>query len=93
MAQPPGFNENSRFNVGSGEEISISDLAYIVAEMTEFKGEIKWDSTKPSGTPRKILDSSRINALGWNRAIALTDGIESTIKWYKEADLKGVVRK
>jgi GDP-L-fucose synthase len=84
---------DSHINVGSGEEISISDLAYIVAEMTEFKGEIKWDSTKPNGTPRKILDSSRINALGWNRAIALTDGIESTIKWYKEADLKGVVRK
>ena len=84
---------DSYINVGSGEEISIRDLAYIVADMTEFKGEIKWDSTKPNGTPRKILDSSKINALGWKRAIALTDGIESTIKWYKEADLKGVVRK
>lgn len=84
---------DSHLNVGSGEEISIRDLAYIVAEMAEFKGEIKWDNTKPNGTPRKILDSSRIKALGWKRAIPLRDGIESTIKWYKEADLKGVVRK
>lgn len=84
---------DSHINVGSGEEISISDLANIVAEMTEFEGKIQWDSTKPNGTPRKILDSSRINALGWKRSISLRDGIDSTIKWYKEADLKGVVRK
>lgn len=84
---------DSHINVGSGEEVSIRDLAYIVAEMTEFEGEIQWDSTKPNGTPRKILDSSRINALGWNPAIPLRDGIDSTIKWYKEADLKGIVRK
>jgi GDP-L-fucose synthase len=84
---------DSHINVGSGEEISIRDLAFIVAELTEFEGEIQWDSTKPNGTPRKILDSSRINALGWKHAIALRDGIDSTIKWYKEADLKGVVRK
>jgi GDP-L-fucose synthase len=84
---------DSHINVGSGEEVSIRDLAYIVAEMTEFEGEIQWDSTKPNGTPRKILDSSRINALGWKRAIPLRDGIDSTIKWYKEADLKGIIRK
>jgi GDP-L-fucose synthase len=84
---------DSHINVGSGEEISIRDLAFIVAELTEFEGEIQWDSKKPNGTPRKILDSSRINALGWKHAIALRDGIDSTIKWYKEADLKGVVRK
>jgi GDP-L-fucose synthase len=84
---------DSHINVGSGEEISIRDLAFIVAELTEFEGEIQWDSTKPNGTPRKILDSSRINALGWKHTIALRDGIDSTIKWYKEADLKGVVRK
>lgn len=84
---------DSHINVGSGEEVSIRDLAYIVAEMTEFEGEIQWDSTKPNGTPRKILDSSRINALGWKRTIPLRDGIDSTIKWYKEADLKGIIRK
>jgi GDP-L-fucose synthase len=84
---------HSHINVGSGVEISIRDLAYMIANLTGFDGEIKWDSSKPNGTPRKILDSSRINHLGWKHQISLKDGIESTIGWYKEADLKGVIRK
>jgi len=83
----------SHVNVGSGEEISIRDLAYLVAELTNFEGEIQWDTSKPNGTPRKVLDSTKLRSAGWEPKISLRNGIESTIAWYKQADLKGVIRK
>jgi GDP-L-fucose synthase len=80
-------------NVGTGEDISIKDLASMVASLSGFRGEIIWDTTKPDGTPRKTLDVSRIKALGWRPTITLRDGIESTISWYRDACGKGEVRK
>ena len=69
-------------NVGSGEEISIYKLAALIKELTGFKGEITWDTIKPNGTPRKLMDSTLINNLGWNKKIDLNDGLIETIKWF-----------
>jgi GDP-L-fucose synthase len=80
-------------NVGSGEDLSIQELARTVARAAGFSGEIHWDASKPDGTPRKVLDVSRIKALGWKPTITLEEGIASTIAWYKEANTRGEVRK
>jgi GDP-L-fucose synthase len=72
-------------NVGSGDEISIRDLALLIAEITGFRGEIVHDLSKPDGTPRKLLDNSRLLGLGWKPEIPLRDGIASTYAWYQNA--------
>jgi len=71
-------------NIGTGEDLSILELANIVKECVGYKGQIVWDSSKPDGTPRKLLDISKIKSLGWSPKIRLTDGIKRTYKWYKE---------
>jgi GDP-L-fucose synthase len=63
-------------NIGSGEEISIANLARIVSEIVGFTGDLEFDRTKPDGTPRKLMDSSRLNAMGWKPSIAIKDGIK-----------------
>ncbi len=87
------FDSDSHLNVGSGSEISIKNLAELVGELAGFEGEIAWDSTKPDGTPRKVLDVSKARSLGWAPQISLRDGIASTIAWYKDATAKGVARR
>jgi GDP-L-fucose synthase len=87
------YDSNLHLNVGSGEDLSIKDLAEKVAAAAGFAGEIEWDSSKPDGTPRKVLDVSRVKALGWKPTITLDEGIASTIAWYKEANSRGEVRK
>ena len=77
-----GYDEATAINVGTGVDIEISELASLISEVTNFKGSINWDTSKPDGTPRKLLDVSRINQLGWNSEILLTDGIESTYEWF-----------
>jgi len=79
---PKGKNKETLnfLNVGSGEEISINDLAEKIAEITNFKGKIIWDSNKPDGTFRKIMDSSRIKLIGWNPKITLNDGLKGVVK-------------
>jgi len=74
----------NHLNVGTGEDISIKELAYLVADLTNFKGEIIWDTKKPDGTPKKQLDISKIKNLGWAPKISLTKGIKSTIENYKK---------
>jgi len=69
-------------NIGSGEEISIEDLSILIKKITNFNGEIEFDVSKPDGNPRKLLDSEKINSLGWNSKISLEEGIESTYGWY-----------
>jgi len=69
-------------NIGSGVDGPIKDLAALIARIVGYTGEIVWDSTKPNGTPRKLLDVSRINALGWRAATSLEDGIRKTYDWY-----------
>jgi GDP-L-fucose synthase len=87
------YDSSMHLNVGTGEDLSIKELAQKVAHAAGFTGEIEWDSTKPDGTPRKVLDVSRMKALGWKPTITLDAGIASTIAWYKEANARGEVRK
>ena len=87
------YDSSLHLNIGTGEDIAIRDLAYKVATAAGFKGKIEWDASKPDGTPRKTLDTSRVQALGWKPTITLEEGIESTIAWYKYASAKGEVRK
>lgn len=71
-------------NVGSGKEVTIKELAELVKEVVAFKGELVWDSSKPDGTPRKLMDSSMLHSLGWQPKISLRDGLVDTYKWYLE---------
>tara|TARA_Y100000389_G_C17460354_1_gene521241 strand:+ start:1905 stop:2777 length:873 start_codon:yes stop_codon:yes gene_type:complete len=71
-------------NVGSGEEISILELANKIKNIVQYDGIIELDSNKPDGNPRKLLDSKRINNLGWNSETLLSEGLNKTYKWYKE---------
>jgi len=75
-------NGISQLNIGTGKDISISDLAKLIAEITEFKGNIVYDSSKPDGTPRKLMDVTRINSLGWKYQTELKDGIGKTYEWF-----------
>jgi GDP-L-fucose synthase len=77
------YSSEKTINVGYGEDISIKDLALLVKELTEFKGEIIFNSEKPDGTPKKLMDSARINMLGWNARIPLIEGIRNV---YLDAD-------
>ena len=74
--------EESLLNIGSGVEITIYDLAKKIKEVVEFEGQLNFDSTKPDGNPRKLLDSSTINKLGWSPEVNLDNGLRLTYKWY-----------
>lgn len=84
------YDENLHLNVGTGSDVSIKELAGLIAELAGYGGKIVWDSSKPDGTPRKLLDVSRINKLGWSAEVTLKDGIDGVIKWFREN--KGKVR-
>jgi GDP-L-fucose synthase len=75
---------NQIVNVGYGSDVSISELAELVKETVGFRGAIRFDTSKPDGTPRKLLDSSRLRSTGWTPRIALRDGIASTYRWFIE---------
>ena len=78
------YDGESIVNVGWGEDVTIRELAEMVAAATGFNGRLEFDATKPDGTPRKLLDTSRLTSLGWKPKIALKDGIERTYAWFKE---------
>ena len=78
------MNPKPLLNIGSGREVSIKELAALIAEVTGFKGKMNFDATKPNGTPRKLLDSSYIVSLGWEPRISLESGILDTYEWYLE---------
>jgi GDP-L-fucose synthase len=86
------YDKSELLNVGTGHDLSIKDLAELIAKTAGFKGDIRWDSSKPDGTPRKVLDVSRISSLGWQPTITLPEGIKRTIEWYKTALDKGEAR-
>ncbi len=69
----------THLNIGTGEDLSIKELAALIADITGYTGEIEWDRSKPDGTPRKLMDVSRINALGWKAKIGLREGIERVV--------------
>jgi GDP-L-fucose synthase len=82
----------SHINVGSGTDVTIAELAGIVAEVTGFAGRLSFDTSRPDGTPRKLMDVSRLTAMGWQARIGLRDGIAETYRWYLEnrADIRAV---
>ncbi len=71
-------------NLGWGEDVTIRELVELVRTVVGFEGEVEWDATKPDGTPRKLLDTTRLTDLGWRPKITLRSGIESTYRWFKE---------
>ena len=78
------YDEEGIVNVGVGEDISIGELAQLVKEVVGYPGDIVYDTSKPDGTPRKLLDVSKLTALGWKAKINLADGVASTYDWYLE---------
>ena len=78
------YDEPGQINVGTGEDVRIWELAKIISDVVGFSGEILWDFTKPNGTPRKVLNVSKIKSLGWEPKITLREGIQKTYEWYKE---------
>lgn len=78
------YDGPSQVNVGTGSDVTIKELASIVAEAVGYHGLIQWDLTKPDGTPRKLLDVSKLTKSGWSASIGLEEGIRSTVEWYQE---------
>ena len=78
------YNDPQLINVGWGEDLSIADLARQVAEVVGFRGALRFDLSKPDGTPRKLLDTARLMALGWRPRIRLAEGLRSTYDWYRQ---------
>lgn len=78
------YDSSEIINVGTGEDVSIYGLAKTISEIVQFSGDIVFDTSKPDGTPRKLLDVSKINSLGWKHKISLKEGIEKTYKWFLE---------
>lgn len=78
------YDDSEIINVGTGKDLSIKELAMVIREKVGFPGDIEFDSTKPDGTPRKLLDTAKITKLGWKPRISLEEGIEKTIQWYTE---------
>lgn len=77
-------NGISQINIGSGEDLTITELALMISDIVGFKGSIVYDPSKPDGTPRKLMDVSRINKLGWKATTSLKEGISRTYKWFLE---------
>jgi GDP-L-fucose synthase len=78
------YDSDQHINIGTGNDIQIKELAIKIAKATGFSGEIIWDLSKPDGTPRKVLDISKITNLGWKPDISLDSGIDQTVQWYRE---------
>lgn len=78
------YDGPSQVNVGTGSDVTIRELASLVAEAVNFQGSIEWDESKPDGTPRKLLDVSKLAESGWKSSIALEDGIRTTVEWYRD---------
>lgn len=78
------YNDSAIINVGTGEDVSIKELAEKVKNVVGYEGEMVWDTTKPDGTPRKLLDVTKLHTLGWKHATPLDLGIASTYEWFKK---------
>lgn len=78
------YDGPSQVNVGTGTDVTIKELAALVAEAVGYRGAIEWDTDKPDGTPRKLLDVSKLTEAGWSASIGLQEGIRTTVEWYQE---------
>jgi len=77
------YDSDEPINVGVGKDITIKELAELVRDVIGFEGDLAWDNTKPDGTPRKLMDTSRLSALGWSPQISLRQGLSQTYEWYR----------
>jgi GDP-L-fucose synthase len=75
-------NNPDIINIGPNREVSIKELSKIISDIVEYRGKIVWDTSKPNGTPRRILDTSKMDQLGWNSKVSLEDGLRLTIDWF-----------
>lgn len=82
------YNEAGHINIGSQTEITIKGLAELVRDVVEYKGTIIWDGSKPDGTPRKLMDSTKLYAMGWNPTIDLRSGVEAVYKEFKATEYR-----
>jgi GDP-L-fucose synthase len=87
QAEPPDW-----INVGTGTDVTIRELTELVADVTGYRGRIVWDATKPDGTPRKLMDVSRLSALGWRARVGLREGVERTYASFREELAAGRLR-
>ena len=78
------YDDSEIINIGMGTDVSILELAHLIGEKVGYRGSIVFDSSKPDGTPRKLLDVSKINRLGWEAKVPLAEGIAKTIEWYEK---------
>ena len=78
------YEEEEHINVGTGEDVTIKELAETIVDVVGYKNYYEWDTSKPNGTPRKVLNVDKIKSLGWKPKISLREGIKSTYEWYKE---------
>jgi GDP-L-fucose synthase len=78
------YESEQIINIGTGVDITIKDLSSLISQVVDFKGEVLWDESKPNGTPRKLLDSTRIYELGWKPKISLEKGIQETYLWFQD---------
>jgi GDP-L-fucose synthase len=76
------YDDDIAINIGSGEDVAISELALLVSAAVGYNGKILWDESKPDGTPRKLLDVTRVHDLGWKHSIDLAEGIKDLYEWY-----------
>lgn len=81
------YNHTDILNVGTGIDMTIKDLVHLISEIVDYKGEFIWDTTKPNGTPRKVLNIDKIKNIGWKPTIELRFGIQKTYEWYKENEI------
>ena len=79
------YDDEDIINIGTGEDVTIKELAETIIDVTGYKNYYEWDTTKPNGTPRKVLNVDKMKALGWEPKISLREGIESTYEWYKNS--------
>ena len=85
------YDDSGVINVGSGQEITIADLALLIAKIVGFNGEIIFNPERPNGTPRKLLDNTRIADLGWRPQVTLQNGIATTLDWFMTHHAKELV--
>ena len=78
-----GEIRNCHINVGTGKELTIKALANLVKNTVGFEGEVVWDTTKPNGTPRKLIDVSKLHSLGWHHKVEIEDGVKKLYEWYQ----------
>ena len=78
------YNDSEIINVGTGYDISIKELTEVIAEVVGYTGNIRWDTSKPNGTPRKVMNVDKLLDLGWKPKVDIVEGLNKTYEWFKE---------